>query len=491
MLSRKSTESGIKKFLSDLRRTKVGIIGLSLMVIFIALAILFPYIGNESDIKNWNNLQYWQDNPKAVPPCWATKDVFKTVEIHGTMASNNLHIERGSIGNFTYITFSFTYDIQNVPPKEIILDFMGNYSKPTYIYIELKRPDNTKLVLTGKPFSDEETSVMNIFGVDPNKYTGELRLPLSTYTNNMITVNNYIGPWLQENNVTVQLQDLYRLPSVAFNVIHEVLTPNLLRTTNATYLPGTYNLTVMFYSTDKNLTIELNKFIAIGGCFGLFGTDSAGRDLSMGLLYGIRWALVIGFSVSVISVLFGGIYGVIGGYFGGRTDEIMLRTAQVFYSIPILPILILLAVIFRPSIWNVISLLIIFGWPSTSIVTRSMALQIKEETYVEAAKALGASSSRILFRYVLPQVLPYLFASIALSVPGAILTEASLSFLGLGDPSIVTWGRILNEAEMAGATINGYWWWVLPPGLMITIVGMTFIFIGQALDLILNPKLRR
>lgn len=491
ILNRKKVESGIRGFFSDLKRTKVGITGLTLMILFIALALLFPFIGNMKDIENWNNLQYWQDNPKAVPPCWATKDVFKTEEIRGGQTSDSLQIMKGEIGNFTYVSFSFIYDLQTVPPKEIILDFIGNYTKPTYVFIELRRPDNTTLILTGRPFSDDETSVMNIFGIDPNKYSGEMRLPLSTYTNNMITVNNYIGPWLQENNVTVQIQDLYRLPSVAFNVIHEVLAPDMLKKANMTYLSGKYNLTVMFYSNDANLTVELKKFIALGGCYGLFGTDSSGRDLSMGLLYGIRWALIIGFSVSVISVLFGGIYGVIGGYFGGKTDEIMLRTAQVFYSIPILPILILLAVIFRPSIWNVISMLIIFGWPSTSIVTRSMALQIKEETYVEAAKALGAGSSRILFRYILPQVLPYLFASMALSVPGAILTEASLSFLGLGDPSIVTWGRILNEAEMAGATINGYWWWVLPPGLMITVVGMTFIFIGQALDLILNPKLRR
>jgi peptide/nickel transport system permease protein len=269
------------------------------------------------------------------------------------------------------------------------------------------------------------------------------------------------------------------------------LTPNIINAQNVTYLSGKYNVTFVFYSNDKNLSVALEKAIVLGGCYGIVGTDNMGRDLWMGLMYGIRWALIIGFSVSIMSVLIGGIYGVVGGYFGGKTDEIMLRTAQVFYSIPVLPILILLAVIFRPSIWNVISMLIIFGWPSTALVTRSMALQIKEETYVEAAKAIGSSSSRILFRYILPQVLPYLFASIALSVPGAILTEASLSFLGLGDPSIVTWGRILNEAEVAGATINGYWWWVLPPGLMITIVGMTFILIGQALDLILNPKLRR
>jgi peptide/nickel transport system permease protein len=145
----------------------------------------------------------------------------------------------------------------------------------------------------------------------------------------------------------------------------------------------------------------------------------------------------------------------------------------------------------KPSIWNLVGLLIAFGWPGTALVTRSMALQLKEETYVEAARAFGASHGRIILKYILPQTLPYLFASMALGVPGAILTEAAVSFLGLGDPTKITWGRILNEAQASMATVNGYWWWVIPPGLMIMVAGTTFIFIGYALDTVLNPRLKR
>ncbi|MBE9391755.1 ABC transporter permease [Fervidicoccus fontis] len=489
-MSKRFSTKGLKRFFGELKRSKVGIAGFTLFLIFLLLALLFPYIGNMNDIKNWDNLQYWQDNPKAVPPCWAMSNQFSTVSVVGEEKSDNLIVRTGEFENFTYKEYSFMYELKNVPPNEIIFSFNINYNSPVYVMLVLTRPDNKTLYLTGNPISGQYTSITNLFGVSPNSYTGSIRLPVSTYINNMVTDNTYILPWLQENNITLPIQDVYRLPSLAFNAIHEVLSPNMLETTSPTYLTGTYNWTIMFYSTG-NFTVNVKEITALGGCYGIFGTDNVGRDLFMGLIYGIRWALIIGFSVSVISVLFGGLYGVIGGYLGGKTDEILLRVAQIFYSIPILPILILLAIIFRPSIWNVISMLIIFGWPSTAIVTRSMALQIKEETYVEAAKALGASSSRILLRYIFPQVLPYLFASMALSVPGAILTEASLSFLGLGDPSIVTWGRILNEAEIAGATINGYWWWVIPPGLMITLIGLTFILIGQALDTILNPKLKR
>lgn len=490
-MSKRRGSSGFRRFFSDLRRTKVGIVGLSLLILFLGLAIFFPLIGNMNDIKNWNNLQYWRDNPKAAPPCWAVGNTFKSISVTGGENTSNLIERNGELDGFKYISYSFLYNVETQPPIDVIARFNISYSKPTYVYITMERPDGKYISLTGNPESGERTSVLDLFGVDPNSYSGDIRIQLASYLNNMITIRNYIVPWLQSNNVTLQPQDVFRLTNVAFSILHQELTPNIINAKNVTYLSGKYNVTFVFYSSDKNLSVALEKAIALGGCYGIVGTDNMGRDLWMGLMYGIRWALIIGFSVSIMSVLIGGIYGVVGGYFGGKTDEIMLRTAQVFYSIPVLPILILLAVIFRPSIWNVISMLIIFGWPSTALVTRSMALQIKEETYVEAAKAIGSSSSRILFRYILPQVLPYLFASIALSVPGAILTEASLSFLGLGDPSIVTWGRILNEAEVAGATINGYWWWVLSPGLMITIVGMTFILIGQALDLILNPKLRR
>ena len=124
-------------------------------------------------------------------------------------------------------------------------------------------------------------------------------------------------------------------------------------------------------------------------------------------------------------------------------------------------------------------------------IARSMSLQIKEQTYIEAAKALGAGNSRIIFKHVLPQLLPYAFAVMALSVPGAVIAEASLSFLGIGDPTAVTWGQILNAAQEQAATTKGYWWWVLPPGLAIAIVGLTFVLIGTALDKILNPRLRR
>ena len=120
-----------------------------------------------------------------------------------------------------------------------------------------------------------------------------------------------------------------------------------------------------------------------------------------------------------------------------------------------------------------------------------MALQLKNLSYVEASVLLGASRWRVIFKHIIPQIIPYALASIALSVPAAILTEAALSFLGLGDLTLPTWGQILHDAQVYGAAARGLWWWALPPGLMIAITGVAFVLIGNSLDAIFNPKLRR
>ena len=132
----------------------------------------------------------------------------------------------------------------------------------------------------------------------------------------------------------------------------------------------------------------------------------------------------------------------------------------------------------------------LFFWAGPVRTVRSIGLQIKEETYIEASKALGAKNKRLIFKHMIPLLIPYSFASMALAVPGAIVYESTISVIGLGDSSIVTWGQILNSAYNSGAMIQGLWWWIVPPGLMIALVGMTFAFVGFAMDKILLPKLK-
>ena len=186
----------------------------------------------------------------------------------------------------------------------------------------------------------------------------------------------------------------------------------------------------------------------------------------------------------------GVIYGITSAYYGGIVDTIMQFIYQIVSSMPLLPVLIVIGAIFKPSIWFVIAVMVLFFWTGPVMTVRSMAFQIKEETYIEAARALGANNRRIIWRHMLPILIPYSFANMALSVPSAIVHESTVSLLGLGDATIVTWGQILHDAMAGGAVLNGVWWWIIPPGLLIAILGMSFAFLGFAMDKILNPKLQ-
>ena len=245
------------------------------------------------------------------------------------------------------------------------------------------------------------------------------------------------------------------------------------------------------YGVDVINQIPESKLIIGGKAFGVMGTDELRRDLAIGLLWGTPLALFIGLVVAIASVIMGLLYGVYAGFKGKKTDEVMMRFNDVIYALPALPFLIILSVTISNSIFLMVGFLMIFGWVGIAKVSRSMSLQIKTRGYVDAANMMGQKTYKIILKHILPQLLPYAFASIAISVPAAITTEAGLSFLGLGDPSFPTWGQILHDANTFGAAARGLWWWIMPPGVMIAITGLAFVFIGNALDAIVNPKLKR
>jgi peptide/nickel transport system permease protein len=263
------------------------------------------------------------------------------------------------------------------------------------------------------------------------------------------------------------------------------------KTTSNEPLKGNYVFLIDLYGIEnKNEIIESNLIIG-GKAFGIMGTDELRRDLAIGLLWGTPLALFIGLVVSIASVIMGLMYGVYAGFKGKKTDETMMRFNDVIYALPALPFLIILSVTISNSIFVMVGFLMIFGWVGIAKVARSMSLQIKTRGYVEAATMMGQRDSKMILKHILPQLLPYAFASVAISVPAAITTEAGLSFLGLGDPSFPTWGQILHDANTFGAAARGLWWWIVPPGIMIAITGLAFVFIGNALDAIVNPKLKR
>jgi peptide/nickel transport system permease protein len=220
------------------------------------------------------------------------------------------------------------------------------------------------------------------------------------------------------------------------------------------------------------------------------GTDDLGRSILTLTVWGSRISLLVGFAATVISMLIGSVIGLVAGYYGGWIDIVLMRFTDWFLVIPFLPLAIVLASVLGPSLIVIIFVIGLTSWPGTSRVVRAQVLTVKTRPYVERARALGAGDWHLATRHVLPNVFPLIFANTILVVAVAILSETTLSFLGLGDPLHTSWGTMLEFAFHAGAGTTGAWWWLLPPGLCIVLVVLAFTMVGYALDEILNPRLR-
>jgi peptide/nickel transport system permease protein len=240
--------------------------------------------------------------------------------------------------------------------------------------------------------------------------------------------------------------------------------------------------------------IQVTQFslVIYGNTWGLFGTDSQGYDLTTQLVYGARLSLIIGLVATGISIGLGLVIGLMAGYLGKIVDEVLMRFTDMLLVIPTLPLLIVLVATIGPSLYYIILFLGFFGWMGFARVIRAQVLTLRERPFIEAAKAAGAGTGYITVRHVFPNIVSLTYVSLALSVPAAIVGEAALSFLGLGDPNTTTWGQMLGRANDAGInTANLAWWWILPPGLAIAILSLSFVLLGYALDEMFNPKLRK
>ena len=220
------------------------------------------------------------------------------------------------------------------------------------------------------------------------------------------------------------------------------------------------------------------------------GTDDMGRDVLANVIAGSRISLLIGATATAISMIIGTLIGIVSGYFGRGIDNLLMRFTDFFLVIPWLPLMMVLAAILGTSIWNIILVIGITGWAGTARVVRAQTLSVKERQYIERTVSLGAGSFHIMMRHVLPNVFPLVFANTVLVAAVAIVSETTLSFLGLGDPTMASWGMMLHYAFEGGATAAGAWWYYLPPGLCVVLVVLAFTLLGYAFDEILNPKLR-
>jgi len=220
------------------------------------------------------------------------------------------------------------------------------------------------------------------------------------------------------------------------------------------------------------------------------GTDDGGGDMLSLLIAGSRVSLGVGFLAALVAILIGGTVGVLSGYFGGATDTVLMRFTDYMLVIPDIPLMIIAAALFGRNLTNIVVIIGIIYWTSTARLIRAQVKSVRERVYVKRAQALGAGNRRLVFKHVLPQVAPLLIANTVLMIALAIFAETFITFLGLGDPSTISWGRLIENAFTGEATINNAWWAIVPPGVCVTIVILACTMVGQSVEDGLNPRLR-
>jgi len=441
-------------------KSKMGIAGITILAILVATSIIAMIAIPLETFQEWNNPGHWISYPKVAIPIWVNLFMVEKIPEHRILEAPSIQTNSQGEISLTSHQFGVNFDYDDFP-NDFIYEFSSEYLGSPLLQMIVIRPDGIKLELisTSLPFSNLKTiHSERIFSTD-----GAIKKNLS----------------LQSELFAFTIDRL----SAEDIIFSKTLTNEPLK--------GNYIFSVDFYSVNSEIQIPESKLIIGGKAFGIMGTDELRRDLAIGLLWGTPLALFIGIVVAIASVVMGLLYGIYAGFKGKKTDETMMRFNDVIYALPVLPFLIILSVTISNSIFVMVGFLMMFGWVGIAKVSRSMSLQIKTRGYVDAANMMGQKDSKIILKHILPQLLPYAFASIAISVPAAITTEAGLSFLGLGDPSFPTWGQILHDANIFGAAARGLWWWIMPPGVMIAITGLAFVFIGNALDVIVNPKLKR
>jgi peptide/nickel transport system permease protein len=223
----------------------------------------------------------------------------------------------------------------------------------------------------------------------------------------------------------------------------------------------------------------------------LLGTTNVGRDIFSQLIYGARPALTVGFAAAFAVTLLGTVVGIVAGYSGGWIDGLLMRLADIAFGIPFLPLVIVLVAFLGPSLWNIVLTMALLLWKDTARVVRAQVLSLRERGFVDAARVLGASPVRIMVEHIAPNVLPIALLYGSLAVGWAILTEASVSFLGFGDSTQISWGFMLQDAYVSQALSSGAFNWFVPPGVCIMLVVMAGYFISRGYEELLFPRLRR
>ncbi|MHA1835045.1 MAG: ABC transporter permease [Candidatus Baldrarchaeia archaeon] len=512
----------IKGFWEEYRRNKIGLLGLAMLTLYIIVAIISPYIilhdpettkelAENYAMPEWVTyiIPAYRNLPRTIITTYSVlnksqQDSIIKIEETNEYFKISYNGNKTITENLIIAEFDYQYD----PPDHFVLLF-GVTAKIYGVNI-------TVINIPPKPPTTTIWSSMKIHGeisiITPNgteyviyKKTGtqllahleiEPKLPYGANGTYAFTYNFSRPKVYQPSANLLYLLGYARTSADTPKVVREIFSTKGKYKLKLSFTfepygidPGNRTCDIYFFKNDP-LGNPLG-FIIKGKVYGLLGTDNIGSDVFSQLILGVRISLFIGVIAAILSTSIGVTVGVFSGYIGGFLDEVAMRIVDILLCIPVLPLLLVLITMFGASVWYLILIIALFWWLGLSRVIRSQVLSIREMPFIECAIASGAPKHYIMFRHIVPNVLPVALADFVLTVPGAIILESSLSFIGFGDPNTPTWGRMLSRAWTWGGFATEAWWTYVPPGLAIIFLCLTFVFIGHALDEVVNPRLRK
>jgi peptide/nickel transport system permease protein len=445
--------NGLRKTLAALKRYPSALVGALVIVLLLALAayamVSIPY---HEAIRLWRGGEdIWYDSPRNAAPIWT--NWFRREKLPPTiiMDSRSEEVEKrfevvDAEKNMKDIIFDFTF---NYPydgfPREINLFFESTYNENVpYVSMTWLTPDGREIRVGD--YAAEES--------------GSYRLSQDE------KLQRRLGGLLPQEGLFADPEN----PDVA--------------------LRGTYTLEVRTLVFEEASDVEA-EMVIYGQVHGLAGTDNLRRDLMVALLWGTPIALSFGLLAAVGTTITTMSIAAVGTWFGGWVDEVIQRITEVNLILPLLPILIMVGTFYSRNIWTMLGVLIVLSIFGAGVKTyRAVFLQVKESAYIEAARAYGAGDLRIIFRYLVPRIIPLLIPQLVVLIPFFVFIETSLAVLGLGDPTLPTWGKVMNEAYYGGALYQGLYYWVLEPAILLMLTGFAFALVGFSLDRVFNPRLR-
>ncbi|MGC9520428.1 MAG: ABC transporter permease [Anaerolineae bacterium] len=441
------------KTLRELFQYPAAAVGIIIIVLLVALSIYavisIPY---SEAIRLWRGGEdVWYHTPKNAAPVWTnwftSKDLPATIRMDSRDEEVEKTVEAGS-GEMTNIAFSFAFDFPYDDfPRELSVFFEAEYDqKAPHVSMAWLTPDGREIRIADKSVTQSET-----YRVSQDN-----------------TLQRRLGGALPH-------QGLFAVDPKA-----DTLEP----------LQGTYTLQVEAITFEPESDVDA-EMVVYGQLHGLAGTDHRRRDLTVALLWGTPIALGFGLLAAVGTSLIQMIIAAIGTWYGGWVDGLIQRITEVNMVLPFLPIMIMIGTFYSKSIFvllGVVVLLSIFGGGIKT--NRAMFLQVKNSPYIEAAQAYGASDARLIRKYLIPRIIPTLLPSLVALVPSFVFLEAALALLGLGDPVLPTWGKVINDAYGNGALYYGHYYWILEPSVLLMVMALAFSLLGFSLDRIFNPRLR-